>query len=111
MVNRKDGGKVHSGQDAVQDVGVPGVSGSEPSSGPAADKVRMLDSETYSAHYRHLLARRARDPDSRACCGTPPEGLLLEVAEVVAEPDVVQSSGVDDGETSPLPPNSWWNPR
>lgn len=108
MVDSKSDRQGVRGKDPVPDLGVSGVSGPESGSGQASYPVRMLDGETFMAHYRHLQVRRAKFPESRACCRTPPEGILQEVETPAPEPDVVQGARVDEEVPGAPAPGRWW---
>lgn len=111
MSNRKDLRQGASSKDKVQDLGVPLVS-KKPDGGVAvADSIRMLDSETFLAHYRHLRDARTVNPDAGACCRATPESLVLEVPAAIPEPELVQSAGADEEKPDTPPPGNWWDRR
>lgn len=111
MPDTKAHGAGVRGKNELPGVELPSVPGQEPGSGPSENPVRMFDAEAFLTHYYHLLERRAIDPDARGCCIAGPPEIIREMETVVAEPELVQNTGVDKETTGPSAPGNWWDSR
>ena len=111
MADRKNVRTRNRGGDQLQSVGVSSLSGPEFGGGKAADRVRVIDGESFLSHYAHLQVRRRLDPDARSCCREAPTQIIFEVENMVAEPELDESSGIDEAEPSPPALSGWWDSR
>lgn len=84
------------GQDNVSDVELSRVPGQKSTGGPAPNRIRVLDRETFLLHYAHLQVHRERGDPTGRCCPQTPSTLVREMEGYSPEPEVDSDTRVDE---------------
>lgn len=107
MAHREENRNQAPNPDQLPNVGVRKLQGPEYGSN-APEGTLWIDRQAFLSHYRHLLVRRARDPETKRCCAAGPSAIVHRMEESPPEPSVDDGPGTDEEQANPLPSDREW---